>query len=49
MPDRVIETTEIDTHRGKAANEGKTENMLDKIAEGTWNKSLVDTVLHGFA
>jgi elongation factor Ts len=36
---------EIDTYRGKAANEGKPENMLDKIAEGMWNKSLTDTVL----
>ena len=37
--------SEIDTYRGKAANEGKPENMLDKIAEGMWNKSLADTVL----
>ena len=36
---------EIDTYRGKAANEGKPENMLDKIAEGMWSKSLSDTVL----
>ncbi len=38
-------TSEIDTYRGKAANEGKPENMLDKIAEGMWNKSLTDIVL----
>ena len=37
--------SELDTYRGKAANEGKPENMLDKIAEGMWSKSLSETVL----
>jgi len=37
--------SELDTYRGKAANEGKPENMLDKIAEGMWSKSLADSVL----
>ena len=40
-----MRAAEIDTFRGKAANEGKPENMLDKIAEGMWNKSLIDMVL----
>ena len=37
--------SEIDTYRGKAANEGKPENMLDKIAEGMWKKQLSEVVL----
>jgi elongation factor Ts len=44
IPD-AFRAAEIDTFRGKAANEGKPENMLEKIAEGMWNKSLVDMVL----
>jgi len=38
-------TAELETFRGKAANEGKPENMLDKIAEGMWKKSLTEIVL----
>ena len=36
---------ELDIFRAKAAADGKPEKMLDQIAEGMWNKSLVDTVL----
>ena len=36
---------ELAVFRGKAQNEGKPEQMLDKIAEGMWAKSLTDTVL----
>jgi elongation factor Ts len=36
---------ELETYRNKAAREGKPEAMLDKIAEGMWNKSLADIVL----
>jgi elongation factor Ts len=37
--------SELETFRGKAANEGKPENMLDKIAEGMWKKQLSEIVL----
>jgi elongation factor Ts len=36
---------ELSVYRSKAQNEGKPEQMLDKIAEGMWAKSLTDTVL----
>ena len=36
---------ELAVYRSKAQNEGKPEQMLDKIAEGMWAKSLTDTVL----
>ncbi|MGZ4480793.1 MAG: translation elongation factor Ts [Gaiellales bacterium] len=36
---------ELETYRNKAAREGKPEAMLEKIAEGMWNKSLADIVL----
>jgi elongation factor Ts len=36
---------ELEIFRSKAAQEGKPEAMLDKIAEGMWKKSLSDTVL----
>jgi elongation factor Ts len=37
--------SELETFRGKAANEGKPENMLDRIAEGMWKKQLSEIVL----
>ena len=40
-----FKTSEIEIYRAKAAQEGKPENMLDKIAEGMWNKSLSEVVL----
>jgi elongation factor Ts len=36
---------ELDVYRGKAAAEGKPENMLEKIAEGMWKKQLSELVL----
>jgi elongation factor Ts len=36
---------ELDIYRAKAAQEGRPEAMLDKIADGMFKKSLVDTVL----
>jgi len=40
-----FKASELEIYRGKAAAEGKPENMLDKIAEGMWKKSLTDYVL----
>jgi elongation factor Ts len=37
--------SEMEIFRAKAAAEGKPENMLDRIAEGMWKKSLTDYVL----
>jgi elongation factor Ts len=37
--------SEIEVYRNKAAGEGKPENMLDRISEGMWNKSLTEIVL----
>jgi elongation factor Ts len=37
--------SELEIYRSKAAQEGKPENMLDKIAEGMWKKSLAEVVL----
>jgi elongation factor Ts len=36
---------ELEIYRAKAIAEGKPEQMVDKIAEGMWNKALVDIVL----
>jgi elongation factor Ts len=36
---------ELEIFRAKAAADGKPEQMLDKIAEGMWKKSLTDYVL----
>jgi elongation factor Ts len=36
---------ELEIFRGKAAADGKPENMLEKIAEGMWNKQLSELVL----
>jgi elongation factor Ts len=38
-------TAELDIFRAKAAAEGRPEAMLDKIADGMFRKSLVETVL----
>jgi len=38
-------TAELEIYRAKAAQEGRPEAMLDKIADGMFKKSLVDTVL----
>ncbi len=40
-----FKASELDIFRSKAAADGKPEQMLDQIAEGMWNKSLVDIVL----
>jgi elongation factor Ts len=40
-----FKASELEIYRGKAAAEGKPENMLDKIAEGMWKKSLSEVVL----
>ena len=40
-----FKASELEIFRGKAAAEGKPENMLDKIAEGMWKKSLSEVVL----
>ena len=40
-----FKASELEIFRTKAAAEGKPEQMLDQIAEGMWNKSLVDIVL----
>jgi elongation factor Ts len=37
--------SELELYRNKAAAEGRPENMLDRIAEGMWKKSLTETVL----
>ncbi|MGN6378478.1 MAG: translation elongation factor Ts [Gaiellales bacterium] len=37
--------SELAVYRAKAAQEGRPENMLDKIAEGMWQKSLTSFVL----
>ena len=44
IPDE-FKRSEIEVYRNKAAGEGKPENMLDRIAEGMWNKSLTEIVL----
>ena len=36
---------ELEIYRAKAAAEGRPEAMLDKIADGMFQKALVDTVL----
>jgi elongation factor Ts len=38
-------TAELEVYRGKAAAEGKPENMLERIAEGMWKKQLSELVL----
>jgi elongation factor Ts len=40
-----FKASELGIFRSKAAADGKPEQMLDQIAEGMWNKSLVDIVL----
>jgi elongation factor Ts len=40
-----FKASELEIFRSKAAADGKPEQMLDQIAEGMWNKSLVDIVL----
>jgi elongation factor Ts len=40
-----FKSSEIEIYRSKAAQEGKPENMLDRIAEGMWKKALSDIVL----
>jgi len=40
-----FKASEVEIFRGKAAAEGKPDNMLDKIAEGMWKKSLTEIVL----
>ena len=40
-----FKAAELDIFRAKAAAEGKPEAMLDRIAEGMWQKSLTDYVL----
>jgi elongation factor Ts len=37
--------SEMEIFRAKAAAEGRPENMLDRIADGMWKKSLTDYVL----
>ena len=44
IPDE-FRVAELDIYRAKASAEGRPEAMLDKIAEGMFRKSLVDTVL----
>ena len=36
---------ELEIYRAKASSEGRPENMLDRIAEGMWSKSLTRFVL----
>jgi elongation factor Ts len=38
-------TSELEIYRTKAASEGRPEAMLQKIADGMFQKSLADTVL----
>src|SRR5690242_6972063 len=40
-----FKASEIEVYKAKAAAEGRPENMLDKIAEGMWQKSLTSFVL----
>ena len=40
-----FKASEMEIFRAKAAAEGKPEAMLDRIAEGMWNKSLTEYVL----
>jgi elongation factor Ts len=40
-----FKASEMEIFKAKAAAEGKPENMLERIAEGMWNKSLTDYVL----
>src|SRR4029078_5986048 len=40
-----FKASEVEISRGKAAAEGKPDNMRDKIAEGMWKKSLTEILL----
>ena len=42
-----LRESELDIYRAKAKAEGKPDNILDRIAEGQWKKSLQDMVLLG--
>ena len=40
-----FKASELEIYRAKAAADGKPEQMLDRIAEGMWSKSLSESVL----
>jgi elongation factor Ts len=42
-----LRTSELEIYRARARAEGKPEQILDRIAEGQWKKTLQDLVLLG--